>query len=110
MKLIEQKLHEIHSEARRRKPESGSEGGGVPRAALPGTFARVSMVAEGSPSALAVRDSVLCGEAVSASLTTTTQGLQVRDSIAEFGSVTAANFTGLRSVGEVVQHSVGVSG
>lgn len=29
--------------------------------------------------------------------------------IAEFGSVTAANFTDLKSVGDVVQHSVGVS-
>lgn len=109
MKLIEQKLHEIHSEARRRKSESGTESEGAPRVTLPPTFARVSMVAEGSPSALAVRD-IVCGEPLSASLTAPVQGLRVGDSIAEFGSVTAANFTGLKSVGGVVQHSVGVSG
>lgn len=39
----------------------------------------------------------------------TVQGLKVGDKIAEFGSVTAANFTDLRSIGDVVQHSVGVS-
>lgn len=61
MRVIEQKLHEIHSEVRRRKSESGSEGEGVPRPALPGTFARVSMVAEGSPSALAVRTAQCVG-------------------------------------------------
>ena len=38
------------------------------------------------------------------------QGLKVGDKVAEFGSVTAANFTGLRNVADVVQHSVGVGG
>ena len=34
--------------------------------------------------------------------------MKADDKIAEFGSVTAANFTGLKNVADVVQHSVGV--
>ena len=41
-------------------------------------------------------------------LVSATQGVKVGDKVAEFGSVTAANFTGLRNVADVVQHSVGV--
>ena len=37
------------------------------------------------------------------------QGVRVGDKIAEFGSVTAANFSGLKNVADIVQHSVGVS-
>lgn len=37
------------------------------------------------------------------------QGLKLGDKIAGFGSVTAANFTGLRNVADVVRHSAGVS-
>ena len=60
MRLIEEKLHEIHAETRRRRSESGS-GETKDRERPPEslrTFARVSQVTEGSPSALAVR--ILC--------------------------------------------------
>ena len=53
MSLIEQKLHEIHSEARRHKSELAPEVVGVAKE-LPKAFVRVTMVTEGSPSALAV--------------------------------------------------------
>ena len=61
MKLIEERLHEIHLEARRRREAgvSGEGGGGREEGkVLPETFARVSQVTEGSPSAIAVRADV----------------------------------------------------
>lgn len=36
------------------------------------------------------------------------QGVKAGDKIAEFGSVTATNFSGLKNVADVVQHSEGV--
>ena len=65
MKLIEERLHEIHWEARRRREAgvSGEGGGGREEGkVLPATFARVSQVTEGSPSAIAVRADVPRGE------------------------------------------------
>ena len=61
MALIEQKLHEIHAEARRRKSESEEEvgvagGGAKGKKAAPKGFARVDSVLEGSPAATAVSD------------------------------------------------------
>lgn len=57
MKLMEERLHKIHADTRLRKGAGlGGEGGGEEgKTALPPTFARVSQVTEGSPSALAVR-------------------------------------------------------
>ena len=37
------------------------------------------------------------------------QGLAVGDEVLEFGSVTATNFKTLQQIGEIVQHSLGVS-
>lgn len=37
------------------------------------------------------------------------QGLEVGDEIVQFGSVSSENFRNLQQIGEVVQHSVGVS-
>ena len=37
------------------------------------------------------------------------QGLKTGDQIAEFGSLTAANFTDVKNVADVVQHSINVS-
>jgi 26S proteasome non-ATPase regulatory subunit 9 len=75
MKLIEEKLHQLHAETRlRRGAESEGVARGEERRILPMTFAR---------------------------------GVKAGDRIAEFGSVTAANFTGLKNVADVVQHSVG---
>ena len=55
MRLIEQKLHKIHAEARLSR---GVGSGGVTsergEGQLPVTFARVSQVTEGSPAAYAV--------------------------------------------------------
>jgi 26S proteasome non-ATPase regulatory subunit 9 len=88
MKLIEEKLHQLHAETRlRRGAESEGVARGEERRILPMTFARVSQVTDGSPAASA--------------------GVKAGDRIAEFGSVTAANFTGLKNVADVVQHSVG---
>lgn len=88
MKLIEEKLHQIHAETRlRRGAESEGVARGEERRILPTVFARVSQVTDGSPAASA--------------------GVKADDKIAEFGSVTAANFTGLKNVADVVQHSVG---
>lgn len=56
MKLMEERLHKIHADTRLRKGAGLSgEGGGEGKKVLPPTFARVSQVTEGSPSALAVR-------------------------------------------------------
>ena len=56
MKLIEEKLHVIHADARLRRGEgSGVTGGRRGRGnTLPMTFARVSQISDGSPSAIAV--------------------------------------------------------
>lgn len=54
MKLIEEKLHQIHAEVRLRK---GVESGGVARGEerkLPETFARISQISDGSPADTAV--------------------------------------------------------
>lgn len=56
MNLIEERLHQIHADARLRRGAglSGEEGGSGSKRVLPATFARVSQVTEGSPSAIAV--------------------------------------------------------
>ena len=62
MKLIEQRLHQIHAEARLRRSSAGSEGmagGSGEEKKLPKTFARVSQVTEGSPAATAVSCSLV---------------------------------------------------
>ena len=66
MKLIEEKLHQLHAEAKEKKlvtqqkPEGSAhraEEGGESKSPLKG-FARVNVVTDGSPAALAV--SMLC--------------------------------------------------
>ena len=55
MKLIEEKLHQIHAETRlRRGAESEGVARGEERRILPTAFARVSQVTDGSPAASAV--------------------------------------------------------
>lgn len=51
---MEERLHEIHAAARLKREESSGYGGGGGKKPLPSTFARVSQVTEGSPSAIAV--------------------------------------------------------
>ena len=106
MKLIEEKLHQLHAETRLRR---GAESEGVARGEeriLPTTFARVSQVTDGSPAASAVSQTT--GGHIMECALRGPQGVKAGDRIAEFGSVTAANFTGLKNVADVVQHSVGV--
>ena len=65
MKLIEEKLHQLHAEAKERKLQSQhksgvpqSDGRGEKRAPLKG-FAKINVVTTGSPADLAVRCSNL---------------------------------------------------
>jgi 26S proteasome non-ATPase regulatory subunit 9 len=106
MKLIEEKLHQLHAETRlRRGAESEGVARGEERRILPMTFARVSQVTDGSPAASAVSQTT--GGHIMECALRGPQGVKAGDRIAEFGSVTAANFTGLKNVADVVQHSVG---
>ena len=59
MRVIEERLHKIHADTRlQREAGLGGPGGGREgERALPTTFARVTQVTEGSPSATAVRGS-----------------------------------------------------
>ena len=54
MKMIEEKLHVIHADARLRRGEGSGVTGGRRENTLPMTFARVSQISDGSPSAIAV--------------------------------------------------------
>ena len=102
MKMIEDKLHVIHADARLRRGEGSGVTGGRRETTLPTAFARVSQISDGSPSAIAVsiaNDPSVC----------VCVFLQTGDQIAEFGSLTAANFTDVKNVADVVQHSINVS-
>ncbi|XP_065884577.1 26S proteasome non-ATPase regulatory subunit 9-like [Dysidea avara] len=90
MKLIEEKIHQLHEEARRHRVASEGDDAADKVAAksapkLPSGFAKINQVSSGSPAQLA--------------------GLAVGDTLVEFGSVSGRNFNTLQDVARVVQHS-----
>nr|XP_060485344.1 26S proteasome non-ATPase regulatory subunit 9-like [Panthera onca] len=98
MKQVEEALHQLHARDKEKQARDmaeahkeamsrnldQSEGLSPPQA-----FAKVNSISPGSPASIA--------------------GLQVDDEIVEFGSVNTQNFQSLHNIGNVVQHSEGVS-
>ena len=58
MREIEEKLHEIHAEARKTNHSERREGERERAEPTPRGFVRVNAVSEGSPAALAVRNEI----------------------------------------------------
>lgn len=113
MKLIEEKLHRIHAEARERTEDSKTtvdidqeSGAGHDQG-----FAKVNLVSEQSPAALAVSDDVIDYRPISIKsddVMVCFQGLMVDDVILEFGSIKKTNFSSLQDILSLVGHSQGV--